>query len=229
MGDLVTKPIEISYPELYASGKSDGIAKIKACGNYTAVRSKSKKILVSDKKSKGLVQILTRESKIFEELYLSMTYVIFVDNEGSLFQYVLDWTPVNDKKVGIEILHKSELIDVYPGEKEIWGINLHRQAFHLPLDLSQKTRSGSTLNYYRPIANVQKLLIGEKHKVCVKAVKRPAIYSEGKEGEILSLTELCTDHLLSSLVILPLCERIKLVDFAKCRVLLASCGQLLSS
>ena len=42
--DIISKPTEIFLPELYASEKNDGIAKVKACGHYTVIRSKSKKV-----------------------------------------------------------------------------------------------------------------------------------------------------------------------------------------
>jgi len=194
--------MEIELPENLYLSKTDGIAKIKACGLYTAVKTKSKRILISDKKTKSLQPICTNEGKIFEEIYLSQNYLLFIDNEGSLYQYGLDWIQKNNKKYATEILHKSDFIDYFPGEKEIWAINSHRQAFFTQISAEQTVSDNKIkFKYYRDIANVEKMFITEKNKLCIKAIKKPLIYQENDENiKIPELSEICTNFIIENLV-----------------------------
>ncbi len=103
-------------------------------------------------------------------------------------------------------MHKSELIEVYPGAKEIWGINSHRQVFYMNVDLSQIEREAA-VNYYRDISNVQRVLVGERHKLCVKAVKHLAIpreQSSSSPAKCKTLVDTCLDQILDGLVFYPI-------------------------
>ena len=93
------------------------------------------------------------------------------------------------------------MIDIFLGEEEIWGINSYRQLFYLPVDLKQEERGEVTMKYYRDIANVQRLLVGDNYKLCIKTVKRPAIYKEVRVN-VPELSEICVDHITERLVIL---------------------------
>jgi hypothetical protein len=88
---IVKEPTEISAMEFNTAGKIDAIAKVKACGCYTAIRTKSRRILVTDKKTRGFIPILTKGNRTFEELYTSPSYLLLKDNEGSLFLYGIEW------------------------------------------------------------------------------------------------------------------------------------------
>ena len=103
---IVKEPTEISVIEFNVAGKIDAIAKVKACGYYTAIRTRSRRILITDKKTKSFTPILTKCNRMFEELYTSPSYLLLKDNEGSLFLYGLEWKALDHVKHLIRIRGK---------------------------------------------------------------------------------------------------------------------------